>query len=138
MERLKLISENVENDQLNIERYVKERTTVCKDMFRATGAIFEQEHLRLVNMLVATGIGGGAGGGCVKLEKGTMEDKVIHNLRAVSGDTSLFKHWRQKFTTAPGQVGGKHEERVHRFVKGIDFVKKMEKIVTVLGTDYGN
>ncbi len=41
MERLTQIEENVENDQLNVEKYVKDLTAVCREMFKATGAIFE-------------------------------------------------------------------------------------------------
>ena len=36
MERLTQIEENVENDQLNIEKYVMELTSVCREMFKAT------------------------------------------------------------------------------------------------------
>ncbi len=82
IQKLRLIKENVENDQPNIERNVKELTAVCEDMFRPTGAMFEQEHLRLINMLVATGVVGGAGGGGVKFEKDVMKHRVIQNLKA--------------------------------------------------------
>ncbi len=46
MARLKEISEKVVGDHLNIERYVKELTDVCREMFMDSGSIFEQEHLR--------------------------------------------------------------------------------------------
>ncbi len=58
MARLKDISEHVLGDQLNIERYVKELTDFCREMFRASGSMFEQEHLRFINLFAATGGGG--------------------------------------------------------------------------------
>ena len=63
---------------------------------------------------------------------------VIQNLMTVNGDKSLFRQWHQKFTTALRQVGGAHEEIVHRLVKEIDLGKEMEKVVTGLRTYYGD
>ena len=63
MTRLKEISENVAGDQLNVEKYIKELSDVCTEMFRATGCMFEQEHLRFINMITAVGSGGTGGGG---------------------------------------------------------------------------
>ncbi len=53
------IRENAEIDQLNTENYVKELTltTVCEGVFRATGAMFEQD-----NMFTAAGSRGSGGG----------------------------------------------------------------------------
>jgi hypothetical protein len=62
MHRLKEIAENVESDQLNIEKYVKELTTVVREMFLSTGSMFQQENVRVFSMIAATG-GGGYGGG---------------------------------------------------------------------------
>ena len=58
MRRLKDIENNVETDSINTEKYVKDLSKVCWDMFRATGAMFEQGHLRFINMFAATGNGG--------------------------------------------------------------------------------
>ena len=137
MSRMKEISENVAGDQLNVEKYVKELSDVCVEMFRATGAMFEQEHLRFINMFAATG-GGGQGGGGHRFPKAIMEHKVIQYLRAVNGDKSLFRQWQQKFTTALGQVGGAREEIVHRLVKEIDLGKEMKKVVTGLRGEFGD
>ncbi len=63
---------------LNTEKYVKELSKVCWDTFRATGAMFEQEHLRFIKMFAATG-GNGSGGGATKHTRGIMENKVITN-----------------------------------------------------------
>ena len=38
MSRLREISENVETDQLNIVKYVKELTNVCQEMFMSVGS----------------------------------------------------------------------------------------------------
>ncbi len=55
MVRCQEISENVETDQLNTERYFKELTNVVREMFLSTGSMFQQEHLRLINYFAATG-----------------------------------------------------------------------------------
>ncbi len=89
MEGLRLIKDNVESDQFDIEKYVKELANVCEDMLRATCAMFEQEHFCFINMFVVTGTAGGAGGGRVKLANGVMQHSAIQNLKAASGDKSL-------------------------------------------------
>ena len=122
MHRLKEISDNVEADQLNIEKYVKELTDVVREMFMSTGSMFQQESLRVLNTLAAQG-GGGYGAGGRWSPKAIMEHKVIQHLRAVNGDKSLFRQWHQKFTTALGQVHGEHEEVIQRMVKEIDLGK---------------
>ncbi len=67
-----------------------------------------------------------------------MEHKVIMNLRAVSGDKSLCRQWHQKFTTDLGQVGGPHEEIVHRLIKEIDLGKEFEKVAARLRGEFGD
>jgi len=138
MHRLKEIAENVESDQLNIEKYVKELTTVVREMFLSTGSMFQQESVRFSSMIAATGgggYGGGHGGGS-KYQKTIMEHKVIQYLRTVSGDKSLFRQWHQKFTTALGQVPGAHEEIIQRMVKEIDLGKELGKVVATLMDEY--
>ena len=101
MTRLREISENVSADQLNIEKYVKELTDVVREMFMASGSMFEQEHLRFINLFAATGGGGYGGGGGHKFPKGIMDHKVVQYLRAVtqtsrfsgSGTRSSPLHW---------------------------------------------
>ncbi len=73
MGRLRDISEHVESDQLNVERNVKEVSDVNMEIFRASGAMFKQEHLRFINMVTATGSGGANGGG-FKYTKGSWSD----------------------------------------------------------------
>ncbi len=63
MGRLKEISENVEGDQLNLEKYVKELTYLCMEVFKPTGTILEQKHLRFINMFIAAVSGGISGRG---------------------------------------------------------------------------
>ncbi len=79
MSRMKEMSDNVARDQLNVAKYVKELSDVCMEMVRATGAMFEQEHLRFINMFAAIG-GCGQGGGGHRFPKGIMEHKVMQNL----------------------------------------------------------
>ncbi len=38
-ERLSQIAKHVESDVLNMEKYVKKMAGVCKELFRATGAM---------------------------------------------------------------------------------------------------
>ncbi len=45
-------------DHVNTEKYIKELSKVCWEMFRAKGAMFDQENLGFTNMFVATGSGG--------------------------------------------------------------------------------
>ncbi len=58
MSRLKEIEENAEHDTINSEMYIKELSKVCWDMFRARGAMFDEEHLRFINMITAAGSNG--------------------------------------------------------------------------------
>ncbi len=60
------------------------------------------------------------------------------NLRVVNVDRSLFRQLHQKLTTAFGQVGGVHEEIVHRLVKEIDLGKRLEKDVTGPREEFGD
>ena len=71
MSMLKEIVDNVEGDQLRTEKYVKGLGAVCTEMPRATGAMFEQEHLKFVAMFPATRTGGGGRGGFTKLSWNT-------------------------------------------------------------------
>ena len=55
VKRFSDIETHEEADAINVEKYVKELSKVCWDMFRATGTMFEQEHLRFINVLAAIG-----------------------------------------------------------------------------------
>ncbi len=98
MHRLKQIESHVEADGINVEKYTKEMANVCWDMFRAVGAMFEQEHLRTINLLSSynTGATGGKAGKGANWSKGIMEHRVIQNMKAVNGDKALFRQWHQK------------------------------------------
>ena len=102
MKHLKEIEENVEQDTISLGKFMKELSKVCRE-FRASGAMFEEEHTRFINMFVASG-SKGASTRNSKYDQGIMEHTVIQNRRAVSGDKSLFRQWHQKSTTALGQV----------------------------------
>ncbi len=52
----------MEQDAVKSEKYIKELSKVCWEICRATGAMFEQEHLRFLNMFIAAGSGGNGGG----------------------------------------------------------------------------
>ncbi len=57
MRRLTEIKDKVEADRTNVKKYVKELTNTMIDMTRATGRMFEQEHLRMINMVAAINAG---------------------------------------------------------------------------------
>ena len=52
MRRLTEIKDNVEADSMNVEKCVKETTTII-DMIKATGRMLEQDHLRMISMVTA-------------------------------------------------------------------------------------
>ncbi len=108
---------------------------VCWDMFRATGAMFQQEYLRLINMSKAAGSGGNGGGH--RFNKGIMEHKVINNSLCVSGDKSLIRQWHQRFVTALGHYDQVREKIVQHLVKETDLGKDLDKVVEELKTMYG-
>ncbi len=56
MMHLKEIEDNVKQDTINSERYIKELSKVCWEILRATGAMFEQKHLRFINMYMAANV----------------------------------------------------------------------------------
>ncbi len=120
---------------MNVEKYVKELTTVVREMFLSIGSMFQQEPMRLFNLLAMSGGQGGHGGGS-RYQKTIMEHKVIQYLRTVNGDKSLFRQWHQKFTTALGQVPGAHEDILQRMVKDIDLCKELKKVVTTFKDEY--
>ncbi len=57
------IRDTVEMDSINMEKYVKELTNTMIEMTRATGKMFEQENLRMINMVPAINPGGLGGKG---------------------------------------------------------------------------
>ncbi len=88
-------------------------------------------------MITAAGSGGTGGDGS-KYARSIMENKVIQNVRVLSGNKSLFRQWHQKYTTAFGQVGGAHVEIVHPLVEKIDLGREMGKVVTGLTGECGD
>jgi hypothetical protein len=135
LRRLGEIRDHVEADGINVEQYVKEIAVTVMELTKATGRMFEQEHLRFINM--ATSINPRTfGGGSSGVTRGIMEHKVIQNLKAVNGDKGLFRQWHQKFTTALGQVNGMYEEMVHRMAREIDLGKDMAGIMGLLRDEY--
>ncbi len=78
-------------DSINVAKYVKELTSTMIELSKATGRMFDQEHLRIINMVSAIntvgsgggggGRGGGGGGRATKFSRGIMEHKVITNLK---------------------------------------------------------
>ncbi len=65
----------VESDLLNMEKYLKEIASLLADADQATGKIFEEEHMRMINMVTSVHPGGVGGGN--RVPKGIMEHKVI-------------------------------------------------------------
>ena len=137
LQRAGEIKDNVEADSINVEKYVRELAAVVIDLTKASGKMFEQEHLRMINMVSAINTGGSGATGGPRFNRGIMEHKVIQNLRAVNGDKGLFRQWHQKFTTALGQVKAEYEEIVHRLAREIDLGKEMEAILTMMENNYG-
>ncbi len=77
-------------------------------MFRATGCMFEQEHLLFINMVAAAGNGGtGGGGGGFRYPRSVMENIVIQNLRQVLV---------QAMAPKVHHGGGVHEEIIHQIL----------------------
>ncbi len=124
------VRDTVEQDQFNIEKYVKEVASLLADAVQATGKMFEEERMRMINMVTSVHLGGLGGGS--RYPEGIMEDEVIQGLRAVNRDKGLFRQWHQKFTTVLGQVRMEYEEIVHRLAREIDFGKNMENMMNVL------
>ncbi len=91
-----------------MDKYTNELSVVTMDLTKLCGIMFEQDRFRFIAMFSATGNSGGAVGA---FRKGVMEHMVIMNLRAVNGDTPIFRQWHQNLTTALGQVGIAQEEK---------------------------
>ena len=66
----------MEQDQFNSERYFKELASLLADAVQATGKMFEEELMRMINTSVHPG--GVLGGN--RVPKGIMKHKVIQNL----------------------------------------------------------
>ncbi len=64
--------------ELNIDKYVKEIASPPVDAVQATGKMFEETHMRMINMVTSIHPGGVGGGN--RFPKGIMVHKVIHNL----------------------------------------------------------
>ncbi len=47
------VRDNVEADSINVEKYVKEIAALLADLTKATGRMFEEEHLRMINMVTS-------------------------------------------------------------------------------------
>ncbi len=108
----------------NVEKYCKEVATLVAAFTKAARRMFEQEQLRIINMVSAINPGGSGGtGGNRFVAKEIMEHKGIMNLRMVNGDKSLVRQWHQRFVTALSQVGDVHEEIVVNLVREIDLGK---------------
>ncbi len=77
------------SDSMHVEGYVRDSMNALHEMFKAAGHIFEQENVRPVAMIAATSQGVSMSGG--KYCKGIKERRVVHNLKAVSGDEARFR-----------------------------------------------
>ncbi len=81
----------IEADSINVEKYVMEIATLLSDLTKAIGKMFEEEHLRMINMVTSMHTGGLGGAGGPRLTGGIIEHKAIQNLRAVNRDQGLFR-----------------------------------------------
>ncbi len=84
VERLKVVENTVEGEVGDVEMYIKEAATACAQLFNLTGKNLEQERLRFMAILLASGEGCGAWSGQGRYAQSIMEDKDIQNLRIVS------------------------------------------------------
>ncbi len=114
-------------DSINVEKYVKELASLLADTIQATEKMFEEEHVRMINMVTLIHPGGGGGG--PGFNKGIMEHRRIQNRRAVSGGKGLFRQWHQKFTAALGQVKAECEDIVHKLARELDLGKEIETVL---------
>ncbi len=131
------MKDNVEADSINVEKYFKELAISMIDMTKARGRMFEQEPLRMINMVSAINTSGLGGGGWAGFTKGAMEHKVIMNLRMVKGDKFLFRPWHQRFVTAVGQVDGAHQEIIQHLARETDLGKELDRAVEDLRVTHG-
>ncbi len=60
----------MEHDPLNMERYVKEIAGLLADAVQATGKMFEEEQIRMINVVTSMHPGGVGGGN--RVPKGIM------------------------------------------------------------------
>ncbi len=77
LQRAGEIKDNVEADSINVEKYVRELAAVVIDLTKASGKMFEQEHLRMINMVSAINTGGSGATGGPRFNRGIQEHKVI-------------------------------------------------------------
>ena len=132
------VRDNVEAVSINVEKYVKEIAALVADLTKAAGRMFEQEDLRMINMVSAINPGGSGGqGGNRFTAKGSLERKVIMNLRMVNDDKFLFRQWHRMFITALGQVEGAHEEIIQLLARETDTGRELDKVVENLQSHYG-
>ncbi len=61
MQRVGDVRDHVEAVSVNVEKYVKEIAVLVGGLTKATGRMFEQEHLRMINMVSAINTGGSGG-----------------------------------------------------------------------------
>ncbi len=47
------MTDNVEDDSINVEKYVNELASLLAETIQATGKMFEEEHLRMINMVTS-------------------------------------------------------------------------------------
>ena len=88
--------DNVEADSINVEKYVKGIVALVIDLVKASGRMFEHQHLRMIKMVPAIKPGGSGGtGGNGFTAKGIMEHKAIRKLRVANGDKSVLRQWHQ-------------------------------------------
>ncbi len=65
----------VEADSIDVEKCVNEIAALMADSTKATRRMFDQEHLRMINMVSAINTGGSRGGGNRFTAKGIVEHR---------------------------------------------------------------
>ncbi len=62
---------------------------------------------------------------------------MIHKLKAVNGDKSLFRQWRHMFTTPLQQFKELYEEIAHKMAREVDLGKEVDAVISMLYSVYG-
>ena len=64
-------------------------------------------------------INGGGGGQGDRYKKGILENKVIQNIKSLTGDESQFGQWHQQLINAQSTINGDHSQVIKDIEKAM-------------------